>query len=63
MLKNILNLNGAQEISKNEQKSINGGITRQCVDAIANGCVVGVTPANCTAQGGFYSTACKCCNL
>lgn len=25
MLKNILNLNGAQELSKNEQKSIHGG--------------------------------------
>jgi hypothetical protein len=25
MLKNILNLNGAQQLSKNEQKSVNGG--------------------------------------
>jgi hypothetical protein len=25
MLKNILKLNGAQELTKNEQKSINGG--------------------------------------
>ena len=25
MLKNILKLNGAQQLSKNEQKSINGG--------------------------------------
>jgi len=25
MLKNILNLSGAQQLSKNEQKSINGG--------------------------------------
>jgi hypothetical protein len=28
MLKNILNLNGAQKLSKNEQKEINGGICR-----------------------------------
>lgn len=34
MLKNILNLEGAQEISKNEQKAIKGGITRVCNDAI-----------------------------
>jgi hypothetical protein len=27
MLKNILNLNGAQQLSKNEQKSISGGIS------------------------------------
>ena len=26
MLKNILNLDGAQQLSKNEQKEINGGI-------------------------------------
>ncbi len=26
MLKNILKLNGAQQLSKNEQKSINGGL-------------------------------------
>ncbi|WP_310555798.1 hypothetical protein [Flavobacterium sp.] len=29
MLKNILKLNGAQQLSKNEQKSINGGL-RAC---------------------------------
>lgn len=30
MLKNILNLNGALELSKNEQKTINGGVTYPC---------------------------------
>ena len=30
MLKNILNLEGAQKLSNNEQKSINGG-RKQCV--------------------------------
>ncbi len=63
MLKNILNLNGAQEISKNEQKSINGGITKQCADAVANGCVLNITSANCFAQGGVYFSTCKCCYL
>jgi hypothetical protein len=29
MLKNILNLDGAQELTRNEQKSINGG-RRKC---------------------------------
>lgn len=31
MLKNILNLNGAQELSKSEQTSINGGGSSRCV--------------------------------
>ena len=30
MLKNILNLNGAQQLSKNEQQSIHGGGLRVC---------------------------------
>lgn len=33
MLKNILNLDGAQQLTKNEQKSINGGIILPCVDS------------------------------
>ncbi|MFV8347628.1 hypothetical protein [Flavobacterium sp. ZB4P13] len=28
MLKNILNLEGAQKLTKNEQKSINGGVPK-----------------------------------
>jgi hypothetical protein len=30
MLKNILKLEGAQELSKNEQKSLIGGIIKTC---------------------------------
>lgn len=30
MLKNILNLDGAQQLSKNEQKEINGGVPEGC---------------------------------
>jgi hypothetical protein len=29
MLKNILKLNGAQQLSKNEQKEVNGGIIQK----------------------------------
>jgi len=62
MLKNILNLNGAQQISNEEQKSIKGGITKACVNAIAAGCVVNVTPSACVAAEGIYNATCKCCN-
>ncbi|ESU29693.1 hypothetical protein FLJC2902T_01660 [Flavobacterium limnosediminis JC2902] len=30
MLKNILNLEGTQELTKNEQKEINGGLKHYC---------------------------------
>lgn len=30
MLKNILNLNGAKLLSRDEQKSINGGLVQAC---------------------------------
>jgi len=33
MLKNILNLEGAQQLTSAEQKSINGGIVWPCVDS------------------------------
>ena len=46
MLKNILKLEGAQKLSKNEQKSINGGITKAMSDCmLANGCVMGTHPS------------------
>jgi len=40
MLKNILNLQGAQELNKNEQKLINGGGggDDDCISAIGGGC-------------------------
>jgi hypothetical protein len=37
MLKNILKLEGAQKLSKNEQKSINGGL-KDCIDPMTNTC-------------------------
>jgi len=39
MLKNILNLNGAQELSKNEQKTIQGagGSRMLCIDQCQGG--------------------------
>lgn len=33
MLKKILDLNGAQELSKQQQLSINGGVPPKCVDS------------------------------
>jgi hypothetical protein len=37
MLKNILNLEGAQQLTKNEQKSIKGGLIN-CIDPVTNRC-------------------------
>ncbi|MCL9807589.1 hypothetical protein NAT51_18850 [Flavobacterium amniphilum] len=34
MLKNILNLEGSQELTNNEQKAINGGIPQGCKRAM-----------------------------
>jgi len=62
MKKSILNL-GAQELSKNEQKSVNGGLTRACANARANGCVTTINATNCFSLEGVYNTSCKCCNL
>ena len=36
MLKNILNLEGAEQLSNNEQKAVNGGATEQCYQAAIN---------------------------
>lgn len=60
MLKNILNLEGAQQLSKNEQKSINGGLincahdhnicpTGQCCKSIGNTCGTIGGPVKCWA--------------
>ena len=38
MLKNILNLEGAQKLTKNEQKSINGGVVCNNDACIINTC-------------------------
>ena len=40
MLKKILKLNGAQELTKNELKAVNGGITEICVKGIASGLAI-----------------------
>lgn len=37
MLKNILNLDGAQELSNQEQKTITGGL-RDCIDPTTGAC-------------------------
>jgi hypothetical protein len=52
MLKNILNLNGAQQLSKNEQKVVNGGLPayRLCCDV--NGGPSYSTTKSCKI--GFY---------
>lgn len=56
MLKNILNLEGAQQLSKNEQKEINGGIPVGCRLVITTG-----VPRNvCITSGGtFYNNTCR----
>jgi hypothetical protein len=50
MLKNILKLEGAQKLSKNEQKSINGGTAVYTEFCICNGRIISngqVTMAKC----------------
>ena len=50
MLKNILNLNGAQQLSKNDQSIITGGWAPSR-PFIGSGCRP-VCPSNCGALGG-----------
>ncbi|KQB38606.1 hypothetical protein RC62_1965 [Flavobacterium aquidurense] len=63
MLKKILNLESAQHISKNEQKTIKGGIPECWVYAIEAGCVLipvgGICPVNTLA--GICETSRLCC--
>jgi hypothetical protein len=60
MLKNILKLDGAQQLSKNEQKEINGGIPEGC--AYQTWPLIGASKTACAANrpGGYnynrYST-------
>jgi hypothetical protein len=64
MLKNILKLKGAQQLSKNEQKNISGGITEACANAWATMFCVRKTTTTCPTidNGGFALVACgKCC--
>lgn len=58
MLKNILNLNGALELSKNEQKEINGG------KGPSTGCSTGGTLNNintCLCKSGVYNPTTTLC--
>ena len=43
MKKSIINLSGAQELSKNEQKSVKGGITQEMAACLSRGCVMSST--------------------
>jgi hypothetical protein len=63
MLKNILKLEGTQKLTKNEQKSINGGITEACANAWATMYCIPKTTATCpTIDDEFALVACgKCC--
>ena len=60
MLKNILNLDGAQELSNGEQKAINGGIPQGCKQAWLN-------PDGTTCGPGYYllrrGTSAYCCPI
>ncbi len=60
MLKNILNLDGAQQLSKNDQKEIIGGVPYSCSTSYEAGCL-GMTKTTCINNGGEYYMLCKCC--
>jgi hypothetical protein len=57
MLKNILKLEGAQQLSKKEQKTINGGF----------GCIrtfyLTMTAAECADEGGVYNASTGKCRV
>jgi hypothetical protein len=53
MLKNILKLEGAQQLTKNEQKSINGGI---CAEQR----IRTMSAASCANSGGYYLGSNRC---
>ncbi len=74
MLKNILNLDGAQQLSKNEQKEINGSKVRyKCENnapirdvnaCLCNGGIYDAPTHSClsgTATGNIHETATGCC--
>jgi hypothetical protein len=59
MLKNILKLEGAQQLSKNEQIEINGAGAKPykidyCVDGMANSC-----PYKTNPDGSLMSPSCE----
>ncbi|MDW8849787.1 hypothetical protein SD960_06760 [Flavobacterium sp. MMLR14_040] len=61
MLKKILKLDGAYELTKLEQKSINGGITKECADAIFAGICVHKGGTACPANFPTATSGGCCC--
>lgn len=63
MLKKILNLENAQHISKNEQKTIKGGIPECWVNAIEAGCVLISVGETCPVNmlPGICDSSRLCC--
>ena len=59
MKKSILNLSGAQELSKNEQKSVNGGTRRPYCNYLGDTGVRCTTEANCKGTEVCFN---GCCN-
>ena len=61
MLKNILKLDGAQKLTNNEQKSINGAGGSNYCDSLDT-CIKGVGNHVCEdTYGGVYLSVCNCC--
>ena len=63
MLKNILKLDGAQKLSKNEQKNINGGGAKPfknyyCVDGMPDSC-----PPKTNPDGSLMTPTCQAMGL
>jgi hypothetical protein len=61
MLKNILNLNGAQQLSKNEQKEVNGGIPRELLVCSLQCGPSGGVVIPCLVPIGTRPTSKVCC--
>lgn len=51
IMKNLLNLNGAQVLSKNEKMNINGGGVPQCLPGSCEGCETVTEYACCLGFG------------
>ena len=62
MLKNILNLEGAQQLSNNEQKEINGGLPVECTRNYSCDYSIRVRSV-CESNGGFFNSICRCCEF
>lgn len=58
-MKNLLNLEGVKALSKMQQKSINGGVTRctideDCPSHMECAIIIGAGYGYCQAKGGIY---------